>query len=244
MKKLLPLLLILFCTNSEAALVPSVLVTSSSNTDATSYTTASITPASYALVIAVVYSRQAVGATTPTLTGNGITWVQEDTVDQGTNRRTTLFRGMVASPTTEAVTIDFAGNTQTACGWLISQITGADTSGVDGAGAIVQNPTATTGTGTASSLTLAAFQNPKNMAFAVHSKNNGTAYQPGTFTMLQQQLMTENTQILNTQYQINKTAVSASWSGSEAWECMAVEVKAKSEDITLYKSTLYKASLF
>lgn len=227
MRKILPFFALLLASNAWAALAVTGLTSSSSTVDATSYTAASIDPSDNALVFAVAFSRQAVGSTTPTISGNGITWVEEDTTLQGsTNRRITVFRGLVATPSADTPVIDFAGNTQTEGSWAFFQITGTDTSGTNGSGAIVQNPTATTGSGTATSLTLAAFGSANNMAVAFNTHDSTAATTNTTgFTELYDVAVAENAQLIQVEYLLNTTGIAASWSGTQLWGCIAFEVK-------------------
>src|SRR5688572_21294544 len=87
-------------SSAFAALAVNSLAGSSSTTDATSYATASITPTGNALVILVVANTFSSNPpTTPTATGNGLTWVQVATEvtangDAFDNKRLTIFRAM------------------------------------------------------------------------------------------------------------------------------------------------------
>lgn len=113
------------------------LTTGSSTTNASSYATASITPAANRLVLlATLVSVGASPTPTITVTGNGLTWVQVDTTVAAA-RTVVVFRAMGASPTAGAVTI--AGTSLTSCLWSIVQFDGVDTSGTNGSGAIAQS---------------------------------------------------------------------------------------------------------
>src|SRR3990167_9125246 len=105
MKKLVLILAFIFSYNSaEDAISIAALTGSTSAVDGTSFTTASITPTANALVIAVVHGRRASGdMPSPTLSGNGLTWVEIGNDDIGGNRQTAMFRAMVASPSAGAV---------------------------------------------------------------------------------------------------------------------------------------------
>lgn len=112
--------------------------TNKSDSGASSYSTASITPTANKLLLAAVYSGYAAGTPNqPTLTSSGLTWVAVGTVVVGVNR-ITLFRALAASPSAGAVTIDFGGQTQDRCYWSISEFDGTDVGGTNGSGAIVQ----------------------------------------------------------------------------------------------------------
>lgn len=124
------------------------LLANGSTTGATSYTTASVSPGANHLLLLQVKSRTNITATpnTPTVTGLGLTWVQIglplDIDDTGSSReRMTLWRAM-GTPTSGALTFDFAGQSQTHCEWLLDELSGTDTSGTNGSGAIVQSATA------------------------------------------------------------------------------------------------------
>lgn len=146
---------------SEAALPAYTnLVTAGDTTDGTSFVTASITPTANRLVLACIINTKATTPDTPTLTGNGITWVQISTQTFSSvatpTMRLTTFRGLVAAPTAGAVTIDFAANTQTGALWSIGQWSDVNTSGTNGSGAVAQTGTvATLDSGTSIAPTLA-----------------------------------------------------------------------------------------
>lgn len=200
------------------------LATAIDNTDATSYVTASITPTANRLVLAVISSSAAALPNAPTLSGNSITWVQITTVTQSVVR-TTIFRGMVASPTSGTVTIDFAGQTQSHCTWSISEFAGANVSGTNGSGAIVQSATNLTAAATSLTVTLAAFANTNNATLGGFFWDSGGAGTAGTgFTFLGQASgeRSGGAEWRND----NDTTVDASWAGSLAAIGVAVEIAA------------------
>lgn len=156
-----------------------------SSTDATSYATTSITPAANKLIIATVTSSKGTTPNTPTLSGNGLTWVQIltnnfDTV--GTQRTITMFRAMGSSPTSGAVTADFGGATQTACTIIVDEFTGADTSGTNGSGAIVQSAQNAEASQAAATftVTLGAFGSTNNATYGVASNGDTANFTAGT----------------------------------------------------------------
>jgi hypothetical protein len=138
-----------------------------STTDATSWTTASVSPAASTPVYVCVWNNRAT-PTLPTVTGAGITWVQEETLVFDTTRRVTVFRGLNASPSAGALTIDFGGLSQTACAWSVVQCAGADTSGSDAAGATLQSEALGYNTADVSTVgpTLAALGHANNVHLA------------------------------------------------------------------------------
>jgi len=105
----------------------------------------------------------------PTITGNGLTWVQVATKVSSTVtlRRVTVFRAM-GTATTGTIVIDFAGQTQIRAGWSLAEFTGTDTSGTNGSGAIVQSASAEqtdAASSTGVTVTLAAFSNVNNATY-------------------------------------------------------------------------------
>jgi hypothetical protein len=112
------------------------------------YQTASITPTPNRLVLCAVFNNSA-GAGTPTLSGCNLTWTQEETVTTSTYR-VTVFRALAANPQAGVLTIDFAGTSQTAVRWAVSEFGGVNTTTP-----VVQSVSAT-GSGTALSVTLSA----------------------------------------------------------------------------------------
>jgi hypothetical protein len=104
------------------------LATAADAADATVYTTASIAPALYDLVLAWVNTSKTGGGQIPALTGNGLSWVQVATVLWNTvaapTDRLTLFRAS-GQATPGAVTITLP-STHTGCAWSITQYANAD----------------------------------------------------------------------------------------------------------------------
>lgn len=161
------------------------LTTSNEEDNLTSYPTASISPSGNKLILAVVGSSVSSGTpNTPTLTGNGLTWVEVASIAT-TVTRITVFRAMGASPSAGAVTIDFAAQTQSRCFWSISEFDGVDTGGANGENAVVQSATGNATSGTSLVVTLAAFGSATNAAFGGLFKQTVEAITEGSgFTEL------------------------------------------------------------
>lgn len=175
------------------ALTFATTLDSSSETDATSYSTASVTPSANKLQLLAVATRHGSATpNTPTASGNSLTWVAIDNSHfdtSGSQRKITLFRAMGSSPTSGAITIDFAGQTQTGAVWALIEVTGMDTSGTNGSGAIVQSKTNQDTTGTATGLTItfdSAISSTDNAVFGTFGIGDGNiSMNPGTgFTEL------------------------------------------------------------
>lgn len=218
------------------AIVEASLTNSQSTTDATSYATASITPTANRLVLAaIVHRKSAATATTPTLSGNGLTWVQVATVPFNTTatslQRLTLFRALGASPSAGAATFDFGGVTQQHAEWSIVEFGGVNTGGTNGSSAVAQSATNVSDTNdTSASVTLAAFANAGNATYGVIATSIGTANNvtPGSgFTEITEQNIAEGAGVsstLESEYQLaNDTSVD--WTmGAGKWAAVVLEV--------------------
>jgi len=132
----------------------------------TSANTASISPAANKLILVSVRNGLAGTPNEPTITGASMTWVKIATAFDGVNNRVTIFRGLSASPSSGALTIDCGGQSQSAIGWSVDQFTGIDISGTNGSGAIVQSNTATlNGSASSITVTLSAFGSSNNATY-------------------------------------------------------------------------------
>lgn len=214
----------------SSLVVASVLTSGSDVTDATSYVSASITPAANALILGVIHVRKsAATVSNPTATGNGLTWVEEKTIANGNTRRLNVFRAMDASPTTGAVTFDLGGVTHLHAIWAILQFTNVDTTGTNGSGAVPQSAT-TSGSGTSGTATLAAFGNVNNATFGAWGIQNNENITPGSgFTEETDVGITDGAAqlVLETEFKnTNDTSVDASWTTSDTYRGIALEIKA------------------
>ena len=163
------------------------LTTDGSTADATSYNTASISPSPNKLVLMAVCSTGAINVCSAT--GAGMTWTvvrqKQDTINA--SRQITLFRALSGSPSSGAVTIDFAGETQGRCAWTIVEFGNVDFGGTNGANAVVQSADTYNVDDSPFSVTLAAFSDPNNATFGAFAPmaNNVTVITSGTgFTEL------------------------------------------------------------
>jgi len=206
-------------------------VTLASATDANSYATSSITPGANKLVLAWIVNTHGSAATLPTLTGNGLTWVQVDTqLFSANTARLTLFRAMGAAPTAGAVTIDFGGVTQTGAGWSISEIDNADRSGTNGSGAIVQVAKNTATAANALTVTAAAFDYEENWTIAGTGITTNPVLTIGAgFTELAKDGAAGGPKI---QSQYKKEAdISADWSFDAAVDCAGIAVEIRMAEV-------------
>lgn len=155
-----------------APITTSTLTHNLSTTAATSYATASVTPTANQVVLVLVANTETTGAPPASVTGNGITYTMIAAKSSGT-KSCSLWWGASGSPSAGAITIDFAGVSQTTCFWDVEQLSGADQSSP-----VVQSRTGS-GTGTTGSLSsaLAAFRDAVNDAgfyIIIHASNEST----------------------------------------------------------------------
>jgi hypothetical protein len=201
-----------------------------SDTDASSYANASWTPPTSGLIVVFVYHR-ATTATTPTISGNSLTWTQiASHRDAGGNWRITLFGANASGSSTGATTVDFGGQTQLFCRASFFQVTDADlTGGV--AAAFVQTVTGEGSAATSLSLTLSAAGHADNRPISgfAHSQNQGKT--PRTnWTELDDVTGSFPNASVETQYRSDafETTASATWTTSATAVGIAAEIKGAS----------------
>lgn len=178
--------------NNNTTIVPTAVtvsnLTSGSSHTNGPWTTASITPAANSLILLTVSIRNGASTNpaTPTISGNGLTWVlvNSDNYDPDSSSRKTIFmfRAMGGSPTTGAVTIT-NGETDTDADWTIDQFSNVDTSGTNGSGAVVQsavNDAGTAGTANSLTVTLGAFSNTNNATYGVFANDGPNVWTVGS----------------------------------------------------------------
>jgi hypothetical protein len=161
------------------------LTASTNNADQASYTTATITPTANRILFAFISNSHLTAAATPTLSGGGVsTWTQIDTVlTNNSAHRVTAFRALTgATPTSAAITIDFAAATQTGCAWGIVEVADSVLTGTNGADAVAQSKTQQhASTGTTASVTFTnAWGHDDNRALAGFVLDAGRIVTPGT----------------------------------------------------------------
>lgn len=205
-------------------------LTAGSNTDATSYNTASVTPTANRLQLLWVYSIAGAAPNQPTVTGNGLTWVNIGSVlDSDGLRRITLFRAMGGSPSAGAIAIDFGGQTQTGAAWSLAEYDNVDTGGTNGSAAVVQVVTGSTGSnGTSLTVTLAAFASAANATVGGFGIPLNTASNPLPGTGFgrngQVNQASPNLAIMSESVGFSDTSVDSTSSGTIPWVGIAAEV--------------------
>src|SRR3990167_8026843 len=227
------------------AVTHSLKVANNSSSDASSYDTASITPTADTLILAAILSHHGSAVpNAPTLSGNSLTWVQIATVTFntiGTSRsRLTVFRAMGASPSSGAVTIDFDGQTQISCGWIISEFGNVITTGSNGANAIIQSQTNNADAATSLTVTLGAFNNSLNATYGAFSHDGfATAVTNGTgFTEISEQTTGVEGKLQSEWRNDNDTSVDANSSiTSRDWGGIAIEIGEVTTETTTSTTT-------
>jgi hypothetical protein len=197
------------------------------------YTTAAISPAPNALITVAVLSHRGGGASvSPTVTGGGMAaWTEVKTITFSTiatpQKRLTIYRALSPSPGSGPITIAFptaVANAQ----WIVSQWSGVDLTGVNGAGAIGQTGSTRANSGTGLTVTLAPFADPNNVAYGVFGvRKNVLAITPGAgFTEISEQPSGEAPPAdLQAEWATNDNTINASWASTNA-AVLGVEIKA------------------
>jgi len=210
-----------------------------SNVDATSYSNSAWTP-STGLLIAFISTRTAnTDATSPpvlpTITGNGLTWVNIKDVTY--NLASSVNRGRLSlwaannesgTATNGVTTFDYGSQTQTMCYVSFILANGVDlTGGV--AAAFVQSPTNTGASVLSLDVTLAAESHADNRPIAgfAHSANELTTHRTN-WTEADDMTAGSPVSALQTQWRSDafETTASASWLTNSAAAGIAAELKA------------------
>ena len=181
-------------------------------------TTASISPAPNTLVTITLLSHRSTATISPIVTGGGMpSWDIVSSVDFDTlalpHRRLTIYRAMSAAPGSGPITFKFT-NQVSNLEWIVSQWDGVETSGVNGAGAVVQTGSSRANSVNGLSIALAPFGSTANVAlgaFGVNSQVSIITPAPG-FTEIDEQPANEGTRgDLQTEWAVNQPTVGASW---------------------------------
>ena len=219
-------------TGGGGAISQALLTSGNNASNLKVYTTAAIAPAPNALVmVAVLDQTSSTAPPAPTLSGGGMSaWSQVTTLTLDTQgaprKRLTIFRALSATPGSGPLTIT-SSTAVSNCQWTVSQFTGVDQSGTNGASAIGQ--VGSTGGDGVSGLTVALlpFTSPDNVAYGVFATASLLTITPGAgFTGIGQQSSGESPQgSLFAEWKANSSAIGASWASSNAG-AVGVEIKA------------------
>lgn len=215
-------------------LAVNLLIQNSSTLNQAAYTTASFTPTTpnSLLLLIVGYSVASGAAPVPVVTSSaeGVTW--NDLQTAGAVRSISTFRRQTsANPVAQTVTITAPTGTYTSAMWFVVEITGQDTSGTNGSGAITQTNVGN-GTGTASSVSLAAVPASDSATLFAQIHPFQEAVNPRTnWTEIGvEETETAPTSTTFAEYRLNggEQTASATWTTSGAWRGIIMEIKAAS----------------
>ena len=199
------------------------------NTNLSSYSNSSWTPPTDGIIYVWVQSRRAGGPDSPTISGNGLTWVQiGTTLDVSQGGGLSLFGAFAAGSSAGITTVDFGANTQVHCTVEFFHCTGADETGTIG-DTVVQQPTNIGEGVTSISVTLAAAAAADNRPICgVWHKIQETTTPRVNWTELDD--LQGGGQVRGVECQERtdafETTASASWATSERAGIMAAEIKA------------------
>lgn len=145
-----------------------------------------------------------------------------------------LFRSMGAVASAVR-TIDFgAGVTCTSCAHSVAGFSDVDTSGSDGAGAIVQALNTGAGdSGTSNSVTLAAFGSANNAGYGALAHQSNEAVTAGITNEIHDVFGNSPANGLQTEWELNQTLIDWSWATSCPNGGIAVEIKASTAGATV-----------
>ncbi len=214
----------------RATITPTHLTTAGDTTNQNAYTTASISLGSNELgllwMVQTATAASGVSSFAGTFAG---TWTQVNTFAVAATR-ITCYRSLSSTPQSGTVTLNFAaGDTTTGIAWSISKFANVNTSGSNGAGAIVQSNAQAGGAGTTTTVSLvSALENANNvMAYGLtHAANEQLlTYGTGMTKLGDTSFATPNTG-LGTAGGRNVTSCAPTWTTSLIPRWVAVEIKA------------------
>jgi hypothetical protein len=217
------------------AITANPLIGAYNGNDQLTYSTAAFTPAANALVLfSVAATRGGSAGPPPQPTINHGTWVLVRSIDYdvagATQSSIFVFRSMSASPEFAQRQIDFGAITISSCAWSVVEFDGVDTSGSDGSGAIVQSVDTGAGlTDVVASVTLAALGSASNAAYGAFAHQANEATNPETspaYTEIHDVAGASPALGFETEWVINDTTPSATWTTSAACGGIGIEVKA------------------
>lgn len=195
------------------------------NAAVSSITSGSLTFTSGSIFYCIALNYQSGGSpATPTVSG-GPTWVQVATQVETVNNklRVTVFRA-IGGGETSTVVID-CGSSQTIIAGGIDEATGADTTGTNGSGSVVQSSGAVGNDATPTG-TLAAFgDSTNNAAWMVMGEVNENSYTPESgYTTLSTK--PQNGIKFQSEWKLGQDTSVTFTAGSDRWITIAMEVKA------------------
>lgn len=205
----------------------SLLTSGSNTTDATAIATAAVTPGANRPVYAAILTTSSVAnQRAPTsVTGAGVTFALVDDevfTTVSTYRRLTVYEGVAASPTTEAVTFDYgAGGNLSSWAWAIVECAGGDP-----ADPSAQIDVAAVAAGTSAPTALAALASADSAHLCIvgQSVNSATAVTPDAdFVELQENAVANGSGSIAVGWANDQTDCTATWASADAAQ-LSIEV--------------------
>lgn len=230
---------------ATCAVVAHGVMSGTSTTDGTSFTTASVTLEArpglmYALVFANSKASAAQAASAVSTTGGGVTFTSRNSQTYGasTEGRVNMWTAVPTSDVTDTILIDFGGgNTQTGCAWALVAFTNVDTTTNHG---VVQTAVGS-GNSTTPLATLSAFGSANNATFGLNANLADTTTTPGTgFTELYDINYATPTNCLQVQYSANDTTSDGTITSGQ-WGALAAEIKSLGTTYQLVPGRYYMA---
>lgn len=201
-----------------ANIVATNVMSGHSTSTASSYNTASVSPTSGRVHFLAVASGGGSTRNTPTVTGASMTWTQVTTLEINGFVRLTVFRTYSTSPGSGALTIDFDGQNQDRCAWILDNFTETRVTGTNASNAVVQSNGTSGSSASTVSTTLSAFASVDNATYgACVTQNSGIrTITAGTgFTELDEEDTGDNIMALATMFRNdNDTSVDFTASAS------------------------------
>lgn len=215
--------------DSGGGAIACAALTSGTGTASTTAVTASVAPTANAVVYVAVMSAFASGPAAPTVSGNGLTYVQVATqaFHTGSARRLTVFRALGASPSAGAITADWGATSQTSFIWSVVECTDVNTSGTNGSGATVQSVIQTAASpATTLTATLAALESSSSvhLAFTALSVSSAATAPDADFAELTDNNLATGTSTLESQWATNQQSVTPTFASANA-ATIAIEVR-------------------
>lgn len=215
-------------------------LTSNAGSAATSFATASVAPTGNRLILVSVHAYISTGSvqpSTPTVTGNGITYTlvrAQDVDTSGTDRATEwLFCGLATSPSSGAITISFGAVTMTRCAWSVDQTdadidlsSGIGTSKTNGQAAIAQVVGATSAGSTSLSVNYSPSMRSDSAGYSCWGHQTQEVKTPrASWTELSDVTSVSLATMEAQWFSGTDTAASASWVTSGRAGGIAIEIK-------------------
>jgi hypothetical protein len=216
-----------------ATITHSLLTAANDPANKNIYTTASIAPAPNTLVTIALLSHRVTGVISPTVSGGGMaSWTLVTSVDFDPlslpGRRLSIYRALSPSPGSGPITFNFS-NALRNLEWIVSQWDGVETSGVNGAGAIVQSGSNRADAVSGLSAALAPFGNPNNVAYGAFGVNSEVlTITPGTgFLEIAEQPANEfKGGDLQAERAVDRSTIDATWTTTLRGGALGIEIKA------------------